>query len=266
MKRGFLLILFLPISVWASDCSTVDSCNYSSMWSGFSKFEITYAESSDGEGATFEYYVSDRETLMSFETQKGTALIYSIPGVATLWSGVDSVGIKTSQECRGIVKDTFSIVQSYAVRPLFFLGFGTKGGPKNIVSEKSIDLNSEEDTRVQINPGDHMIIGGPWSLKGKVRKDTDVIRFTIHHKFVGKKEKDSKLFLHGAWSDSESNLPIDEAESLDGGLVCMAGEYSYENGKSVFTPLVEDTTNLSYIGDVKALTKPSSGRAKGARR
>lgn len=236
------------------------------MWAGFSRFEVTYTDSSDGEGSTFEYYVSDRETLMSFETQKGIAMIYSIPGVATLWNNIGHVGIKSSQECREIVKDTFAIIQSYAVRPLFFLGFGTKGGPDDVSTVKAIDLHSEEDTRVQINPGDHMIIGGPWSLRGEVTRNTGDIKFKIHHEFVGKNGKEATLNLKGLWVENKTSIPLEESESLDGWLVCMAGKYSYENGNSVYIPLFEDTSNLNNIGDVKALTKPSSGRAKGARR
>ncbi|MCP4493024.1 MAG: hypothetical protein GY820_37860 [Gammaproteobacteria bacterium] len=203
---------------------------------------------------------------MSFETKKGKAKIYSIPGVATLWSGIDHTGIKTSQECYGIVKDTFAIIQSYAVRPLFFLGFGTKGGPEDVDSVEKIDISSEEDTRVQINPGDHMIIGGPWSLTGEVTKSTDGIKFKIHHDFFGKNGKEASLNLKGMWVHNKTIIPVKENEPLDGWLVCMAGKYSYENGNNVYTPLVEDTSELNNVGDVKALTKPSSGRAKGALR
>ncbi len=236
------------------------------MWSGFSEFKVTYSGSKDEKGSTFEYYVTGNESLMSFETQKERARIYSIPGIATLWSGIDQFGIKTSQECQGVVKDTFAIIQSYAVRPLFFLGYGTKGGPEDIESVKHIDIASDEDTRVQINPGDHMIIGGPWLLKGKVKKEKDVINFNIHHEFVGKDGKVVNLYLTGLWGKGGTEVLVEEHENLDDWLVCMSGKYSFENGKSVYTPSISDTSSLNNIRDVKALTKPSSGRAKDARR
>ena len=266
MKRLFLIFLLIPLYSWSDNCSTVDSCHYSSMWSEFSRFKVTYSGPKNDKGSTFEYYVSDNESLMSFDTKNGKARIYSIPGVATLWSGIDQFGIKTSQECYGVVKDTFAIIRSYAVRPLFFLGYGTKGGPEGVESVKNIDITSDEDTKVQINPGDHMVIGGPWLLKGKVEKEKGVINFNIHHEFVGKDGKEADLYLAGIWDENSVEVPVEESESLDDWLVCMTGKYSYENGKSIFTPYISDTSSLSKILDVRALTKPSSGHAKDARR
>ncbi len=255
--KYLLYLLLVPISALADECSKVNSCNYSSMWSGFSKFEVTYSDSKENDGTTFEYFIGENESLMTFETRNGKAKIFSIPGVATLWKGIDESGIKNSQECRSIVKDTYAIIQSYAVRPLFFLGYGVKGGPEIVETEKVIDISSNEDTRVQINPGDHMIIGGPWILAGTVSKKED-IRFSIAHEFVGKNGKKSNLYLEGIWDEKRHDIPVRDIEPLDDWLVCMSGRSSYENGKYVFTPNFSNTTGLENVGDLKALTMPSN--------
>ncbi|HWQ94736.1 MAG TPA: hypothetical protein VN418_04465 [Gammaproteobacteria bacterium] len=255
MKRYIIILLLtLPINATGSDdCGKIDSCNYSSMWANFSQFTVTYSISKGGKGQTFSYLVKDRESLVTFDTQTGKANIFSIPGVATLWRGVGKTGIKTSQSCIDDVRDTFAIVQSYAVRALFLIGYGIKGGPEIVKGSMNIDIGNKEDTRVQINPGDHMIIGGPWSLKGSVTKKENVT-FEISHEFMAKGIHKS-LFLSGVWESSSAILPIESIDSLDEWLVCLTGQYSYEGGKSKFTPVVEDTSKLKTIGDLRALAQ-----------
>ncbi len=252
--RVLFLMLLLPAYALADDCNVVDSCNYSSMWSGFSKFDVMYSDLKESKGSKFEYFVSGNESLMTFETKNGTAKIYSIPGVASLWKGIDTVGIKSDQECHEVVKDTQAIIQSYAVRALFFLGFGTKGGPDNFDKEINIDISSKEDTRVQINPGDYMMIGGPWTLKGHVIKNKNIV-FDISHQFIGKNGKLTSLYLTGEWVNTPLVIPVENEESIRDWLVCLSGRSSYEDGKNIFTPIISDASKLHNIGDLKALTK-----------
>lgn len=253
--RYILILLLVPISVLADECSKTNSCDYSSMWSDFSKFEVTYSDSKENEGTTFEYFINNNESLMTFETRNGKAKIYSISGVATLWQGIGETGIKNSQECSSTVRDTYAIIQSYAVRPLFFLGYGTKGGPDELGNHKVINIASDEDTRVQINPGDHMIIGGPWVLVGRVINE-DIIKFAISHEFVGKNGNKTNLYLTGVWDNKLNDMPVNGEESLDEWLVCMSGRYSYEDGQSTVTPNYSDTSKLKRVSDIKALTRP----------
>ena len=256
MKRILLAILLLPGYVLAEeDCGKINSCNYSSMWGDFSKFTVTYSNSKGEKGSTFEYIVADKQTLMKFETKKGTAQIFSIPGVATLWQGIGQTGIRTSQECRADVRDTYAIIQSYAVRALFFLGYSVKGSPETITKDLTINLESDEDTKVQINPGDHMMIRGPWSLKGYVKKDKE-ITFEISHEFIGRNGAAS-LYLTGSWENNPYTMPVKNSESLNNWLVCISGKYSYEDGKSIFTPAVKDTSKLKNVGHLRAPTKGS---------
>ena len=106
MKRLLIAILFFPaFAVAEEECGKINSCNYSLMWGGFSNFKVTYSNSKGEKGSTFEYVVSDGQSLMKFETKNGTAQIFSIPGVATLWQGVGNTGIKSSQECHSDVRD-----------------------------------------------------------------------------------------------------------------------------------------------------------------
>jgi len=252
MRTTLSFLLIIPITAMAGDdCSKVDSCSYSSMWSNFSRLTVTYSDSKNGKGSTFDYIVKDRESLTIFDAQNGKASIFSIPGVASLWHGIGKSGIKTSQACYEDVRDTQAIMQSYAVRALFFIGFGVKGGPDAVLETVNIGIDNKEDTRVQINPGDHMMIRGPWSLKGYVKK-SDKITFRILHKFMANGAPVS-LFLAGAWQNDPVVLPIESTESLNEWLVCLYGKYSYEDGKSVFTPVVEDISKLKTIGDLRAL-------------
>ena len=101
-----------------------------------------------------------------------------------------------------------------------------------------------------------MMIRGPWSLKGHVKKG-DKYTFKISHEFMAKGNP-VNLFLVGIWQKNPVVMPIEEDQSLNEWLVCLSGKYSYEDGKSSFTPIVEDTSKLKTIGDLKALTKGSS--------
>lgn len=256
MKPVVLLLLFLPLRLFAGeDCGKIDSCNYSSMWANFSKFSVTYAGAKDEKGSTFIYTLSNGESLMTFGVQNGEADILSIPGVATLWRGIGKTGIKTSQDCRKDVRDTYAIIQSYAVRALFYLGFGVKGGPELVSNNVSVDVASKTDTRVQINPGDHMIIGGPWSITGELRKQ-EKITFNLVHSFTSEGNLKS-LFLTGEWRDGSVVFPVESTAPLGEWLVCLAGEYSYEGGEPQFTSILEDTSGLVTVGDLRALTNRS---------
>ena len=238
------------------DCGKIDSCNYSSMWANFSKFSVTFSNAREEEGSTFVYTLQNGESLMTFEVNNGNVDIFSIPGVATLWRGIGNTGVKTSQACREDVRDTYAIIQSYAVRAMFYLGFGVKGGPEMITADINVDVSNGKDTRVQINPGDHMIIGGPWSLKGEINSG-EQISFEIAHDFTVKGEAKS-LFMSGTWRDDPVVMPVESTQPLDEWLVCLSGRYSYEGGESKYTPILEDTSGLKSIGDLRALTKQSS--------
>lgn len=247
----------MPITAIAGDdCNKTSSCDYSSMWSGFSRFTVTYSDSKKGKGSTFDYIVKDSESLTTFYTQTGKINIFSISGVATLWRGTGKTGIKTEQACYEDVRDTYSIIQSYATRALFFIGFGVKGGPEVVSKTININIANKEDTRVQINSGNHMMIRGPWSLKGQV-KNNDKIVFNISHEFM-QKENPASLFLVGTWQKNPVVLPIKNTQLLNEWLVCLSGTYSHKDGRSIFTPVIEDTSNLKTIGDLKALAKESN--------
>ncbi|MEC4091935.1 hypothetical protein [Pseudoalteromonas rubra] len=252
LMKYFLILLLLPVTVLAEDCSGINSCNYTSMWSQYSKFEVTYSNSEKEKGTTFEYFIDNNESLMTFETKNGRAYVYTIPKVATLWKGVGETGIKSAKECRAVVKDTHAIIQSYAVRPLFFLGYGTKLSPEQLGKENIIEISNNEDTRVQINPGDHMVIGGPWKLEGTILKDK-YVKYSISHEYKGKNGKNSSLHLKGEWVSQPHSIPIDAKESLDEWLVCIWGSYSYKDGKSIFTPNFSETSKLTTISDIKTL-------------
>ena len=260
MKRLWVILqILVPLCASADDgCGQIDSCSYSSMWSGFSELRVTYSDSKEKKGSEFVYMVADPELVMTFPTKQGTATIFSVPGVATLWRGIGAVGIKSAPSCYEDVRDTFAIIQSYAVRALFFVGFGVKGGPELVSDAVKIDISNPDDTRVQINPGDHTIIKGPWSLKGTVKR-TDHIEFQLSLESTVEAAKRT-LFLNGTWRKDAIALPVDDAQSLNDWLVCLSGTYSREDGKEQFMPAVQDTTSIKTVGDIRALTNRSSRR------
>ncbi|HET7833273.1 MAG TPA: hypothetical protein VFK88_09965 [Gallionella sp.] len=246
------VMLLLPLHALADNsCEKIDSCVYSSMWSDFSELRVTYSDGKEKAGAEFVYMDTPTESLMTFPTKNGTATVFSVPGIATLWHGIGTTGIKTAPGCYENVGDLFAIIQSYSVRALFLIGFGVKGGPELVNKSMPIDASSLNDTRVQINPGDHMIIKGPWSLKGIVKK-SESIEFQLAHEFTAE-GKTKSLFLRGLWKKVPVSLPVADTQPLGDWLVCMSGTYSTQDGKDQFTPVIEDTKNLKTIGDVRAL-------------
>ena len=256
-----LLHIFAPLYAWAgSGCEEIDNCSYSSMWDGFSELRVKYSDSKTKKGAEFVYLVGERESIITFPTVQGTATIFSIPKVATSWHGIDKSGIKTGLDCIKDVRDTFAIVESYFVRAMFLVGFGIKGGPERVSGTVPIDISIPSDTRVQINPGDHMIIKGPWSLKGTVKK-TDRIEFQLTHEFTGE-NKTEILIMSGSWKKDSVTMPLSDAQPLDDWLVCISGTYSQEDGKTQFLPAVEDTAHIKTVGDLRALISHPSGAAQ----
>ena len=261
MRAVIVFLLCMPIAAMAADdCNKIDSCSYSSMWSNFSRLTVTYSNSKGARGPAFDYIVENEESLITFNSTTGKVNILSVPGIATLWHGIGKTGIKTSEACYEDVGDTYAIIESYAVRALFFIGFGVKGGPEIVSDLVNIEIANKEDTRVQINPGDHMMIHGPWSLKGNVKKN-DKITFEISHEFMAKGKPASQILV-GTWQNNPVVLPIENTQSLNEWLVCLSGEYSYEYGKSKFTPVVKDTSKLTTIGDLRALTSHELPRAE----
>jgi len=228
------------------------------MWSDFSELRVTYSDSKEKKGSELVYMVAGAESLTTFETKNGTASILGVPGVATLWRGIGATGIKSAPSCYEDVRDTFAIIQSYAMRALFFVGFGVKGGPELVSDTVSIDISNAQDTRVQINPGDHMIIKGPWSLKGSVNRG-DHIDFQISHEFTVEGRTKS-MFLKGSWRNDPVTLPVDDVQPLSDWLVCISGTHSFRDRKDVFMPAVDVTAGIKTIGDIRALTNRSSRR------
>jgi len=242
------------------DCSKVDSCSYSSLWSSFSRLTVTYSSSKGGKGTTFDYYVKDGESLTTFDTETGKATMFSIPGVATLWRGVGITGIKPWRACYEYIGDTHSLVDSYAVRLLFFLGFGVKGGPEIVSDSVNIDVANKEDTKVQITPSDSLTIRGPWSLKGNVKRG-DEITFDFSHNSKAFSHSAS-LFLVGTWQNNPVELPIETTQSLNEWLVCLFDKPSNKAGKSESASAVEDASDFKTIEDLKARALRSSGVAQ----
>jgi hypothetical protein len=226
------------------------------MWSGFSELRVTYSEPKEKQSAEFVYLINDRERVMTFPIKQGTATIFSVSGVATLWHGIGAVGIKPDPGCYEDVQDTFAIIEGYAVRALFLIGYGVKVGPELVSDTVSIDSRNQNDMRVQINPGDYMIIKGPWSLKGKVKKAYNRIEFQLSHGFTVKGKAET-LVLKGSWRNAPITLPVDDTQPLEDWLVCVSGEYAHKDGKDEFTPAIEDMTIIKTIRDVRGLSNRS---------
>ena len=257
MKRLFIALLLFPIyTSVAEDCDKINSCNYSSMWNDYSKFTVTYSNKKGEKGKNFTYIISDKESLITYETRYGTAQILTIPGVATLWRGIGTTGIKTSPGCYEDVRETYTYIQVYKVRALFFLGFSVKGGPALVSDNLIIDINNTEDTIIQIDPGYNMTIHGPWSLKGYINKG-DNITFEISHDFMSEGRPVS-IFLAGSWQNDPIIFPVKSTETLNGWLVCLSGQYTYDDGKENFTPIIKDKSKLKTIGDLRSLTQRSN--------
>lgn len=254
----FFLILTLLISSFAqADCDEKTSCDYTKEWSGFTKFVAAYSAEEDGEKTNFEYLQTKNELVVNVSSKKGTTTLFSINGVGTLYKGIGANGFKTSQECYSDVGDTYAILQSYAVRALYFIGIGSEATPDTINKKHKIKYKHKKgDSRVQINPGDHMNIGSPWYLSGSLKKG-DEITYNIHHEHTVDGElKD--LFVTGLWSNLPISNGITDSSSLDGWLICIGGRYNYENKEQKFEPYITDTSNLKNVGQLRALTSQST--------
>jgi len=239
--RTLFIFLILQLFVEANKVDDrINGRHYSGMWGKFTKLEVTYSSSKKDKGTTFTYYFNDKESLMTFETKNGIAKIYSIPRFATLWSGIDKTGIHSS--CREYVKDTKTIIQGYALRPLFFLGFGAGSGPEKINTKIDINKIITKNVKIQINPGDSIRMKPNWTLQGYIKKENkNKFSFELLQKYKNTK---SNLYLTGTWQNNPITLPIDNKDLLKNYLVCIPKEYT------------KDKSNIKTIQDLKSLTKP----------
>lgn len=253
MRIILILTLFLS-SLAQANCEEKSSCDYTKEWSDFTRFVATYSATRDGDKTEFEYLQTENELVVNVSSEKGVTTLFSINGVGTLYKNVGSTGFKISQECRSDVGDTYAILQSYAVRALYFIGIGSQATPETINKKQKIKYKHKKgDSRVQINPGDHMNIGSPWYLSGSLEKK-EGIEYNIHHKHTVKKElKD--LFVSGLWSNNPIDNGIDDNVVLNDWLVCIGGKYSYENKSPKFEPYITDTSKLKTVGQLRALTR-----------
>lgn len=256
MRFILILTLFIPCLAQA-DCDDKSSCDYTKEWSRFTKFVAAYSTEEGGEQTEFEYLQTENELVVNVSSKKGVTTLFSINGVGTLYKGIGVTGFKTSQECYTDVGDTYAILQSYAVRALYFIGIGSEVTPATVNQTHQIKYKHKKgDSRVQINPGDHMNIGSPWYLSGTLEKGEE-ITYNIHHRHTVEGElKD--LFVSGSWDNSPISNEIIDNTSLDNWLVCISGKYSYENKEQKFVPYITDTSNLKTVGQLRALTSQST--------
>lgn len=260
MRIILILTLFISNAAQAN-CDEKSGCDYAREWSDFTKFVAAYSATKDGDKTEFEYLQTENELVVNVRSEKGVTTLFSINGVGTLYKNIGSTGFKTSQECHSEVGDTYAILQSYAVRALYFIGIGSDVTPATINKKHKIKYKHKNgNSRVQINPGDHMNIGSPWYLSGSLEKK-EGITYNIHHKHTVKKElKD--LFISGLWSDDSIENGINDNIVLNDWLVCIGGKYSYENKESKFEPYITDTTQLKTVGQLRALTRASTENFK----
>ena len=162
--------------------------------------------------------------------------MYSIPRFTTLWSGIGKTGIQSS--CREYVKDSKSILYGYALRPLFFLGLGTNGGPQKVNTRVDINKIITKNTKIQINPGDSISMKPNWTLQGYVKKENkNKFSFELVQKYKNTK---SNLYLSGTWQNNPIVLPIDNKDLLKNYLVCISKKY------------IKETSNIKTIRDLKS--------------
>src|SRR5262245_45558005 len=147
MRIWWAILFLLPLHASGDGrCEKDDSCNYSSMWGGFTELRLRYSGTRERKGSEYVYLQTPTESLMTFPVKNGPATTLSVPGVATLGHGIGTTGIKNSPSCYEDVGDTFAIVQSYAVRALFLLGSGLKGGPELVGETMTINVDNADDT------------------------------------------------------------------------------------------------------------------------
>lgn len=257
-----ILILTLFTSSFAqANCEEKSSCDYTKEWSGFTRFVATYSATRNGDKTEFEYFQTENELVVNVSSGKGITTLFSINGVGTLYKNIGFTGFKTSQECYSDVGDTYAILQGYAVRALYFIGVGSEVTPETIDGKHNIQYKHKKgDSRVQINPGDHMSIGSPWSLSGSLEKKED-IAYDIHHKHtVNKKLED--LFVSGLWSNKPVNNGIADDATLNDWLICIDGKYNYEDKEPKFEPYIADTSKLKMVGQLRALSRAITGDIK----
>jgi len=256
MRYIFILTLFIS-GIAQADCDKNNSCNYTKEWSGFTKFITEYSAKKNGESTKFKYIQTDNELLIEVSSVKGVTSLFSINGVGTLYKNIGETGFKTAQECRPTVGDTYAILQSYAVRAMYFIGVGSQTTPTTLKGKQKITYEHKEgNSRVQINPGDHMNIGSPWNLSGTIEKHQE-ITYSIHHQHTVK-NKLQDMFIIGSWSDLPTSNGIDNKIQLNDWLVCIGGKSNYIDGKYSFDPYITDTSNLKTIGQLRALTIKST--------
>ena len=123
-----------------------------------------------------------------------------------------------------------------------------------------------------------LLSGGSFKAVGFTWDFSDVISNTVQHddfndlmlrlanatssgSFVVMKElKD--LFISGLWSNNPIDNGIADNVALNDWLICIGGKYSYENKEPKFEPYITDTSKLNTVGQLRALTRESTGNFK----
>lgn len=255
--RIILIFTFFFSSYAYAQCDEKSSCDYTKDWSKFTRFVAEYSATEDGKSTKFEYLQVGNEMVVNVISKKGVTTLFSINGVGTFYKNIGATGFKTSQECYSNVGDTYAILESYAVRALYFIGIGSQVTPATISGKHEIKYqHKDDDSRVQINSGDHINIGSPWYLSGSLNKEQK-ISYNIHHQHTVKNELIDS-FVKGSWSNASVVKGIGDEVTLNDWLICIGGKYSYENEEPKFEPYITDTSNLKTVGQLRALTMPSN--------
>lgn len=256
MRIVLILTLFISNFSYAR-CNETSSCDYTKDWSDFTRFVAAYSATDGGDKTEFEYFRSENELVVNVRSNKGVRTLFSINGVGSLYKNFGTTGIKTAQECYSDVGDTYAILQGHAVRALYFIGIGSDATPTTINQKQKIRYKHKKgDSRIQINPGDHMNIGSPWYLSGFLEK-SDEITYNIHHQHtVDGKLKD--LYISGSWSNTPVSNGINDGSSLDDWLVCIGGKFSYENNEERFEPYITEVSDLKTVEQLRALASQST--------
>ena len=260
MKNQFIFIIFI---LFVTSCSvhragSKESCNYLEKWADYSQLKVTYQNVDSTSLESFDFYRNQKEKLViaRFGKNEETYKMLLIPGVATAYQGFKDNGNKTYVDCSPIVGDSSSILNSYSVNALYFLGRAHKNGPLTIHDKKTIEINEKGPSqRIQINPGDHMILETPWNLAGTLKKLANGdIEFKFKRSFI-KNKKNTIESITGTWSIRDIEIPIQDQHDLKDWLVCVSGKYNGGYKKSNFVPIVEELSKLETFKDLRAIQK-----------
>lgn len=248
------ILVATSLALSGADNDDAKRLDYFSEWLEFKRFVATYSPKEASEERTFEYIQDGREVLINITVEGELKQLLSIPGVATLYNGMGNAGIKTAEACYGDVGDMYSVLQSYAALPTYLIAVGAKSTPDGLLDKRTFEYSQiKHDERIQVNPGDHMVVGAPWHLSGHVVRAGDVNYDILLKQTVAGKLKETAV--KGVWSSSATDIGVNDQDTLNGWLVCIAGKSVFRDGQYKFEPVTSDFSKLETIGHLRALAK-----------